>query len=147
MEGSSLKYASFLVGVLATVLYLNTLKLGFCFDDLPAIVNNKDLRSTTPWLKLFENDFWGTPMSLERSHKSYRPLTVATFRLNYAAHELSGAGYHLMNAIIHGLVSALFVVFSHVVFGNVGSSLLAGLLFACQPIHTEAVSPSDSEIL
>ena len=31
---------------------------------------------------------WGTLMTSGRSHKFYRPLTVATFRLNYMLHEL-----------------------------------------------------------
>ncbi|XP_065190275.1 protein O-mannosyl-transferase TMTC3-like [Sycon ciliatum] len=136
----STKSACLAVGVFATILYLNTIGLGFCFDDDPAIVRNKDLRSSTPWTTLLQNDFWGTPMWKEGSHKSYRPLTVLTFRLNYAIHQLSSSGYHLVNAIIHGLASALFVTFSDVTFEKTSTSLMAGLVFAAHPIHTEAVA-------
>ncbi|CAG2104958.1 unnamed protein product [Medioppia subpectinata] len=31
-------------------------------DDRPAIIDNKDLRPNTPLYRLFENDFWGTPL-------------------------------------------------------------------------------------
>ncbi|CAH2092283.1 unnamed protein product [Euphydryas editha] len=44
----------------------------------------------------------------EQSHKSYRPLTVLTFRWNYAVHGLQPAGYHLVNLLLHALVSLLY---------------------------------------
>ncbi|CAH0669236.1 unnamed protein product [Spodoptera exigua] len=44
----------------------------------------------------------------EQSHKSYRPLTVLTFRWNYAIHGLQPAGYHLVNLLLHALVSLLY---------------------------------------
>ena len=34
-------------------------------------------------------------MSKEQSHKSYRPLTVITFRLNYLLHSLQGRTQHV----------------------------------------------------
>ena len=51
-----------LVG-LSLILYLNSLKCGFVFDDISAIVDNKDLRPHVPLNNLFLHDFWGTPMS------------------------------------------------------------------------------------
>uniref|UniRef100_A0A8C1QAS3 Protein O-mannosyl-transferase TMTC3 n=2 Tax=Cyprinus carpio TaxID=7962 RepID=A0A8C1QAS3_CYPCA len=43
--------------------YWNSLFCGFVFDDVSAILDNKDLRPSTPLKNLFLNDFWGTPMS------------------------------------------------------------------------------------
>uniref|UniRef100_A0A8C9TS37 Protein O-mannosyl-transferase TMTC3 n=1 Tax=Scleropages formosus TaxID=113540 RepID=A0A8C9TS37_SCLFO len=43
--------------------YWNSLSCGFVFDDVSAILDNKDLRPSTPLVNLFLNDFWGTPMS------------------------------------------------------------------------------------
>lgn len=43
--------------------YWNSLFCGFVFDDVSAILDNKDLRPTTPLKNLFLNDFWGTPMT------------------------------------------------------------------------------------
>ena len=48
-----------------------------------AIVANEDLRGSTPWSDLWAHDFWGTPLNHPGSHKSWRPLCVASFRLNY----------------------------------------------------------------
>ena len=68
----------------------------------------RDLRPHVPLANLFENDFWGTPMVKEQSHKSYRPLTVLSFRLNYLAHELAPLGYHLANVLLHAAVTLLY---------------------------------------
>uniref|UniRef100_A0A673L729 Protein O-mannosyl-transferase TMTC3 n=1 Tax=Sinocyclocheilus rhinocerous TaxID=307959 RepID=A0A673L729_9TELE len=119
--------------------YWNSLFCGFVFDDVSAILDNKDLRLTTPLKNLFLNDFWGTPMSEERSHKSYRPLTVLTFRLNYLFSELSSSSYHLLNVVLHAVVCVLFLHFCRLLLDR-STSLIAALLFAVHPIHTEAVT-------
>ena len=50
-------------------------------------------------------------------------------------------GYHLVNVLLHGAVCYLYVQLCGVVFsGAVWPALIAGLLFAVHPIHTEAVS-------
>lgn len=45
----------------------------------------------------------------EQSHKSYRPLTVLTFRLNYWLHQLEPWGYHATNVFLHALVCLLYL--------------------------------------
>lgn len=56
-------------------------------------------------VQLNENVFH---VAQEQSHKSYRPLSVLTFRLNYAIHELDPLGYHLVNVLLHVLVCILY---------------------------------------
>ena len=124
----------------AALVYSNTLECGIVFDDEPAIKKNQDLRLHTPWSSLLWHDFWGAPMDSPTSHKSYRPLCVATFRLNYLLHELQPMGYHLVNVFLHSAVCYLYVQLCGVVFSAVWPALIAGLLFAVHPIHTEAVS-------
>ena len=43
--------------------YWNSLSCGCVFNDVSAILDNKDLWPATPLCNLFFNDFWGTPMS------------------------------------------------------------------------------------
>ncbi|XP_063053836.1 protein O-mannosyl-transferase TMTC3 [Engraulis encrasicolus] len=138
MSASSWKEISLLTG-LVMVCYWNSWFCGFVFDDVSAILDNKDLRPSTPLQNLFRNDFWGTPMSEERSHKSYRPLTVLTFRLNYVFSELNAAYYHLLNVVLHAVVCVLFRRVCSL-FLDRTSSLGAALMFAVHPIHTEAVT-------
>uniref|UniRef100_A0A8C5WIK5 Protein O-mannosyl-transferase TMTC3 n=1 Tax=Leptobrachium leishanense TaxID=445787 RepID=A0A8C5WIK5_9ANUR len=130
------------VGILFCVVfvcYWNSLYCGFVFDDVSAILDNKDLHPSTPIKKLFQNDFWGTPMSEERSHKSYRPLTVLTFRLNYLFSELNAVSYHFLNMVLHAVVCVIFLKVCKL-FLDAQTSLIAALLFAVHPIHTEAVT-------
>ena len=127
----------FLVGGLV---YINTLKCGIVYDDEPAIKKNGNLRPETSWSDLLIHDFWGTLITNPTSHKSYRPLCVATYKINYLLHELQPMGYHLVNILLHGAVCYLYVQLCGLVFSQVWPSLIAGLLFAVHPIHTEAVS-------
>lgn len=84
----TLQYA--IVGIVAVLIYMNSLFGNLVHDDLYAIVRNDDVvspQSTFP--SPFYKDFWGRPLTDERSHKSYRPLTVLTFRwVNHQAYSL-----------------------------------------------------------
>ena len=132
-----------MLGLLSTCCYLNSLQGQLVHDDVFAIHDNSDVRPSTPLGKVFQDDFWGTPMSSETSHKSYRPLTVLTFRLNYLLHGLEPWGYHAANVVLHALVTLLFgFLCKHVAFRHDDHHLafLSGALFATHPVHTEAVS-------
>ncbi|XP_053271328.1 protein O-mannosyl-transferase TMTC2 [Pleuronectes platessa] len=124
----------------AVGLYVNTLDADFCYDDSRAIKTNQDLLPETPWTNVLYDDFWGTLLTHSGSHKSFRPLCTLSFRLNYTLHGLRPWGYHLLNVVLHGLVTALFTALSRPLLGGGLWSLLAGLLFASHPVHTEAVS-------
>lgn len=69
-----------LVSSVAVACYVNGLAGDFVHDDIPAVTLNKDVLAANPVGHVFKNDFWGTPMADLASHKSYRPLTVLTFR-------------------------------------------------------------------
>ncbi|XP_067123491.1 protein O-mannosyl-transferase Tmtc3-like isoform X2 [Centruroides vittatus] len=119
--------------------YFNALECDFVFDDMSAIRDNKDLRPTTPLCNIYLNDFWGTPIQKEHSHKSYRPLCVLTFRLNYLMNELNPFSYHLINVMLHALVCILYYRMC-MIFLPDPANFLAAILFAVHPIHTEAVT-------
>lgn len=69
-----------LVWIIAITCYINGLPGEFVHDDIPAITINKDVLGSNPISSAFKNDFWGTPMADITSHKSYRPLTIMSFR-------------------------------------------------------------------
>ena len=98
--------------------------------------HEKDLRGHVPWKNLWANDFWGTPMDREQSHKSWRPLTVATFRLNFALGKLDTFGYHLVNLVLHGAVTVLYHDLCVLVTaGKSGLSAMAAIMFALHPVR------------
>ncbi|XP_076347219.1 transmembrane O-mannosyltransferase targeting cadherins 4 isoform X1 [Tachypleus tridentatus] len=120
----------------------------FVFDDSEAILNNSDLLPETPVLNIFRNDFWGMKLTFNTSHKSYRPLTTLTFRWNCAfSGGLHPFGFHLINIILHGIVSMLSfrlfaVFFQSCLSGDRAprASFVCALLYAVHPIHTESVA-------
>ncbi|KRX87392.1 Transmembrane and TPR repeat-containing protein 2 [Trichinella pseudospiralis] len=126
--------------MLAMLIRWNTLFADFVYDDIRAIKANMDLRPETPWKQLFTNDFWGTPLSHSGSHKSYRPLTVASFRVNFAVGQLNPFGYHLFNVLIHGMVTSAVFAIVHGTVGQLEISSMASVLFSVSPIHTESVA-------
>lgn len=65
--------------VVLSLCFVNSYDGDFAFDDTEAIVNNDDIHDTPFW-EIFRNDFWGTKLSHKQSHKSYRPLTILSFR-------------------------------------------------------------------
>lgn len=101
-----------------------------------AIVQNMDILSSTPWSNLLFNDFWGTPLKHSGSHRSYRPVCVASFRLNYYISALNPWGYHLVNILLHCAVCVMVVFVANVVFKENITVSVAGVLFAVHPIHT-----------
>ena len=110
-------------------------------DDIFAIRDNTDVRPETPLSNVFSNDFWGKSMSSNVSHKSYRPLTVLTFRANYALHGLDAWGYHAVNVALHALVTVVLGwLCRRLVFPEPELAFLVMCLFASHPVHTEAVS-------
>ncbi|XP_078736247.1 protein O-mannosyl-transferase TMTC4 isoform X1 [Lampetra fluviatilis] len=121
----------------------------FVFDDSEAVVGNKDLKPETPLSALWTDDFWGGRLSSNSSHKSYRPLTVLTFRLNYwASGGLNPTGFHLVNIALHSVVSALLYDVCCLLVGWRGArgapacrtALLASVMFAVHPVHAESVA-------
>ncbi|XP_029559520.1 protein O-mannosyl-transferase TMTC4 isoform X2 [Salmo trutta] len=147
-------HAKIAVALVALLCFINSYDGDFVFDDSEAIVNNKDLNPATPLNNIWRNDFWGSNLSSNNSHKSYRPLTVLTFRLNYLmAGGLHPVGFHVLNIGLHSLISALMIDMFSILIGGLAydgngnrlnhapkASLLAGLLFAAHPVHTESVA-------
>ncbi|XP_069192936.1 protein O-mannosyl-transferase Tmtc3-like [Procambarus clarkii] len=127
------------VWVAGVLVYVNGLTGDFVHDDVSAIKTNPDVLGTNPLSQVFCNDYWGKPLVDPRSHKSYRPFTILTFRVNHMLFGLRSLGFHLVNVALHScvclLLTRLLLRLLHLPQGTV---LSAGLLFATHPVHTEA---------
>ena len=80
-----------MISFVACACFSNSLHGELVFDDTVAIVGNKDVNSDTPTniTAILTHDFWGEEIRSSNSHKSFRPLTVLTFRLNFLIHGAS----------------------------------------------------------
>ncbi|TKR61255.1 hypothetical protein L596_028388 [Steinernema carpocapsae] len=130
----------FVVAAVAFATFANSLRGGFVFDDNQAIVSNADVLGSSSLFNVFQNDFWGSPISHPGSHRSYRPLTILSFRLNYLFGQLNPFGFHLANVLLHAIVSCFVLELSKRFFERRDSRLFSALLFAVHPVHSEAVA-------
>ncbi len=130
--------AVIVISVVAVGCYVNSLGSGFTFDDGDMIKNNLLIRSLGNVGKIFTTSWWWGGAH-KQSHE-YRPLTVLSFALNYRINQLRPFGYHLANVFLHTAASVLFFLFLKTWRGEHRLSLIAALLFASHPVHTEAVN-------
>ena len=102
---------------IAALLYANTVRNGFAFDDHRAIERNGVVSGAVGiWPAVLTHDFWGTPLSSPSSHRSYRPLSTLTLWLNARADPSGGAAfYHAANALLHALTT--WVLWYHATTG------------------------------
>ena len=110
-------------------------------------LGNNDVAGTSTLEQVFTNDYWGRPMNSESSHKSWRPLTVLSFRW------LKGTGFFsvltthrivniLANAATGECVSLLAVkMFSHLAEPqSLLLRCLVKLFFCFHPTHVEVTA-------
>ena len=98
----------FLINVM---LYSNTFNADFVYDDRAAVIMNNDIKPEAPWGNLLINDFWGLELKNDGSHKSFRPITSFTFKLNTICFGLKPYGFHLINVLLHSINSVSFIFF------------------------------------
>ena len=78
-----LTFVHLLVGLAAFSSNLNNFDCEFVYDDPGAILGNEDVLTPLNWERLGRHDFWGRDLIEPVSHRSFRPITVVSFRLNY----------------------------------------------------------------
>lgn len=125
----------FSVGLLlcaVCISYANALWGVFQFDDYNVIVNNPRIHSWSAWWQDVQHGI--------------RPLLKFTYTLDWTL-GLGVVGFHLTNIFIHfcnvylvWLLSCRFVAQQEALQAKAAVALLAALLFAAHPVHSEAVT-------
>jgi protein O-mannosyl-transferase len=120
--------------VVAVAVYANSVQNGFTFDDHSYILGNTAVRSGS-----LKELFVPT-----KANNMLRPFTFATFQLEWAARGPRPFAYHLANVLLHAVVTVLLYLLLLNLLEFVPQAptiaLVAALLFAVHPIHTEAVA-------
>ncbi|ETN11496.1 hypothetical protein PPTG_10366 [Phytophthora nicotianae INRA-310] len=116
LEVSPREACALLVFTAALITAWNANSNGFVWDDRSAVLANDDAQGSSLF-EVFSHDFWGTHIRSMHSHKSYRPLTVLSFRLNYLLAKGHSAWlYHCTNALVHAGCSVLLWKVADVLF-------------------------------
>uniref|UniRef100_A0AC35UHD4 TPR_REGION domain-containing protein n=1 Tax=Rhabditophanes sp. KR3021 TaxID=114890 RepID=A0AC35UHD4_9BILA len=138
--------SKYIITILSIASFILSYNGDFVFDDHKAIVQNKVVTANkSSGLNLYEllrTDFWGDFIQSDYSHKSYRPVTTLTFRLNYLIAGLDDTKiYHFTNIIIHAINSNLVARIVKLCFPNSENlALYSGIIFGVHPIGSESVA-------
>ncbi|MFH1957033.1 MAG: tetratricopeptide repeat protein [bacterium] len=142
-----------LVILLSFIVYSNSFRNNFVFDDIPLVVENKAIRSLKNIPLLFLTCYWGEGKEYTGL---YRPITATSFAVDYSLWKLNPVGYHFTNVFFHAL-NGLLILNIVLVLLKVGGrpmsveneknkslnyfiALFVSLIFASHPVHTEAVT-------
>jgi tetratricopeptide (TPR) repeat protein len=129
--------AAILVGVVAGLVYVNSLGNGFAYDDVPIIQENPTLHSWSELATAIVRPYWPGPTGREAS--LWRPVTTATLGAQYVAFGGAHLPFHLLNVVLHAASAVLvFLLLGQLM--TAGAALVGGLVFAVHPLHVEAVA-------
>jgi tetratricopeptide (TPR) repeat protein len=129
-----------LAAAAALLAFASSLGNGFAYDDVTVVRDNPLVESGSSG-EIFASPYWPRAEAHRyRPEVTYRPLTILSFALNRRAFGEGPFSFHLTNVLLHALTAALVVVLVRRLGADRGVALVAGLLFAVHPIHTEAVA-------
>jgi tetratricopeptide (TPR) repeat protein len=132
--------------MVSCAVYVNTLRNGFVYDDIPQVVQNPWIREMRFIPEMFSTNVWAFQGI---STNYYRPLMHISFMLSYALFGLAPWGFHFVNVLLHAGVTLLVFLISSRLFQAANPSaprfspvlpFMAAVLFAVHPIHTEVVA-------
>ncbi len=125
-----------LIGLIALAVYANSIPNQYAYDDC-GIVQNNPAVVNLEWNSIWWSNYWPSPEG--PADMLYRPLTIYSY---LATHALTSAvwPYHAINVLLHAAISVMVGVLSWRILRDRWMAVLAGLLFAVHPLHTEVVA-------
>lgn len=133
--------ASFLCAIVAIACYANVLENDFVGDDRPIVAENPLVTKAGQWGQIWDTHYW-QHRETECAHPDllYRPVTILSYRINRVLMGPEPFGFHLVNVLLHAVVTALVVRLTWRMSRLRSCAVVTGLVFAVLPIHTEAVA-------
>ncbi len=126
--------------LLGILVYANTLRGEFVYDDQRQIVRNTLIQDSTLIGQALTSDVWAFKGGEQASSNYWRPAFVAWLILNYRLFGLDSLGWHLTNILLHAAVIALlFALLRRLDLSGPVAGAIA-LIFAVHPAHTESVA-------
>lgn len=119
-----------LVVAAGLVVYANSLRRPFMFDDHAAIIDNPAINELVPIEHRLPRE----------SPVAGRPLAHMSFAINYAIDDLDPVGYHVVNVAIHIACGLLILAIARRMFGDDDVACTIALLWIVHPLTTEAVT-------
>ncbi|MBP7056305.1 MAG: tetratricopeptide repeat protein [Candidatus Omnitrophica bacterium] len=134
--------AAFIIVLACFAVYSTSFGNTFIFDDIGQILNNEGIKSfkNIPAVFTHHLTFFASKSTDQDQGKFYRPIQSITLMLDNLLWGKEPFGYHLTNTMLHAIVCVLAFFFFLKITDRFWVSLMAGLLYAVHPLHTEAVT-------
>lgn len=121
---------------------------GPTLDEIHIMSNeNKDIHGSSTLKEIFSNDYWGRPMVSASSHKSWRPLTVLSFRYMKGLYTSSQLKMHrCVNIIAHAAAAEVIGILATRLFPQktwqqtLLLQLITKIAFILHPTHVEVTA-------
>ena len=154
-EEPSFYYSIIIITILCFVLYGNTLNNKYAYDDLMVITGNQFTKQGIAGIgKILTTDFFTGYFGKDQNMVSggrYRPLSLATFALEYQVFGENPFVSHLVNILIFALTCILILILLRRLSGSLNRQnfdkhwyffpfFIITLLFLAHPVHTEVVA-------
>lgn len=128
-----------ILGAVAVLPYLNSLRNGFVYDDSDQVLANPYVHSLHHLREIFTTSVWSFMGDFRGSSNFYRPMMSLEYIICYRLFGADARGFHLANLLANaGIVLLVFLVTLRM-FRNQAVALVTSCIFALHPIHTEAV--------
>ena len=123
----------------AVLPYVNTLLNAFVYDDSTQVLANPYIQSFRHLRKIFTTTVWSYlgPPGLTNY---YRPVMTLGYLLCYQLYGPVSYGFHLANILLHTAIVCLLFWVTQRMFHNRSLALVAAVIFALHPIHSQSVA-------
>ncbi len=126
-----------LLVALAFGVYANALGNGFVSDDNSQLLANPLVTNWRLFFQIFLHNNWA--FTGQQISNYYRPIQAAFYLLLYYAFGFNAFIFHLVMVLIHVANTLLIYRLARRWLPSDRAALVAGILFAVHPIHSEAV--------
>lgn len=138
-------YLSYIaIGLLAFLLYANSLGNGFVFDDSAVLEQNEFVQQGIAGIPTILTTGSWDGYNADANMHIYRPVQLIVLAFQYEIFGLNPFGYHLVHVLSYAALCVLVFwllvkLFKEVPQGRL-LAFLTSILFAAHPIHTEVVA-------
>jgi len=129
-----------LLASVAFLIYVNSLRNAFVFDDYWLILQNPEIQDIGQYPKMFQ---WDVQRSLARPADrgtTHRPLRTAFLAVQFRFFGPNPTGYRVVSLLLHVLNGSLVFAIFRKLLGRPWPALFTAMLFVVHPVQTEAVA-------
>jgi len=132
--------AVLLLAGLTALIYANSLRNDFVFDDHYLILQNRGIQNLAQYPQLLKWDAQRSALLPSDRGTTHRPLRTALLAVQFHFFGMNPAGYRTINLLLHVLNGSLVFIIFRRVLGRPWPSFIAAMVFVMHPVQTEAVA-------